>query len=93
MFGAVIIVGEFEGCNQLDDTAGFCTHYFCGHNLGPVDVESMSLGGDAHDGENTGAKGGSQQIGGRKGFAPPLVVGWRVSDKFAAGLNVNRLGS
>ena len=38
--------------------------------VAPVDVEGMVAGDDAHGGEDAGAEGGSDEIGGRKRHSP-----------------------
>ena len=85
--GLVIVPLSFGECDVHDD-AGYAArvggHLLLYLDCRSVNVESVGLGRDAHDGQHAGSQRGSEYVGGGEILAFPVVVQGCVGDNLVA---------
>ena len=70
-----------------------CAHDFGDVQFRAVDVDTVRLRGDAHDGHHTASERRGYQIGRREGFSFAVVVGRSVGQDFRSGLDMGGFGT
>ena len=65
----------------MDSARKILGHEFPDHHRHAFDRDFLAFGDDADDRCHARSKRGGDQIGGRKRFAPAIIIEWRISDE------------